>query len=495
MMYFARFGKFRQAGLAIPLALLVVLCATLTFSPSLLRTAGRWAFWPRRPVVPPSGGATGPGERTGWLEGLWDRVGRLLLRRPWTVWLATVAVMAPFAIFAGINYDRISYDMVGDLPAKAPSVAGTRVLQAHFPAGMMGPVTALIVDPSVDFSGPRGRDVVARVTDYLRGRQQELGLADVRSLTAPLGVTAAGQSNPFEGLNLPAETVREATARGALQHYVTDLGERAKIGTRLELILQRSPFSHESIEDLNRIEGAIRGALPDDVRGQAQLYLAGTTAGVRDLAAVIRQDRSHIQLLVLLSVFVILVLLLRQLIVPFYLLLSVLFSYYTTLGVAFAVFWALDPHGFAGIDWKVAIFLFTILVAVGADYNIFLTSRIEEEERVHGPVLGITQALDRTGPVISSCGIIMAGTFASLMAGSLIEMKQLGFALAFGVLLDTFVVRPVLVPAFLILLHTGRLFPARRAGGDAGGSGVTGGTNQAAPRPRWGWHRGPQAGV
>jgi RND superfamily putative drug exporter len=178
---------------------------------------------------------------------------------------------------------------------------------------------------------------------------------------------------------------------------------------------------------------------------------------VRDVANVMQEDRGRIEVLVLASVFVILVVLLRRFAVPFYLLVSVLFSYYTTLGVSFIVFWLLDPHGFTGIDWKIAIFLFAILIAVGEDYNIFLMTRIDEEERRHGPLLAITQALDRTGPIISSCGVIMAGTFASLMGGSLTEMKQLGFALAFGILLDTFVVRPILVPAFLILLRAGRI--------------------------------------
>jgi RND superfamily putative drug exporter len=177
-------------------------------------------------------------------------------------------------------------------------------------------------------------------------------------------------------------------------------------------------------------------------------------------------DRVRIQVLVLVSVFVVLVLLLRTFVVPIYLLLSVLFSYYTTLGVTFALFWALNPHDFVGIDWKVAIFLFTILIAVGEDYNILLMTRVREESGPFGPLRGVTEALIRTGPIISSCGIIMAGTFASLLIGSLTEMKQLGFALAFGVLLDTFVVRPVLVPAFLILWRR-RWIPETGADGSA----------------------------
>jgi RND superfamily putative drug exporter len=371
--------------------------------------------------------------------------------------------MIPFVAIAGYSYTRLSYDLIGDLPADAVSVPGTRALQEHFPAGVMGPTTVLLINPAIDFSSERGRKIIAGVTEQLRANEQQLELADVRSLTAPLGIAHAANAKPFAGLNLPEETIEEATRRGSLQHYVTDLGERAKIGTRFELVLRQSPFSRSSIADLEAVENAVRDALPADVRQSTQLYLAGTTSSVRDLASVIQQDRSRIQILVLVSVFVILCVILRRLVVPVYLLLSVLFSYFATLGVAFAVFWLLDPAGFVGIDWKVAIFLFTILIAVGADYNIFLMTRIHEEERQHGQLFAITHALERTGPVISSCGIIMAGTFASLLAGSLSDMKQLGFALAFGVLLDTFVVRPILVPAFLIMLRSGRYFPSLRA--------------------------------
>ena len=222
----------------------------------------------------------------------------------------------------------------------------------------------------------------------------------------------------------------------------------------------QNPFSQWSVDDLDRIENAIRDALP---QRDGRLYVLGTTASVRDLARVTQEDRGRISLLVLACVLLILIILLRQFVVSLYLLLSVLFSYYVALGVTFVVFWALDPSGFSGIDWKVAIFLFTILIAVGEDYNIFLMARVHEEEDRFGTPRGITEALTRTGPIISSCGIIMAGTFASLLAGSLTEMKQLGFALAFGVLLDTFVVRPILVPAFLILVEGSRLRRGARA--------------------------------
>jgi len=364
--------------------------------------------------------------------------------------------MAPFAIAASLLYNHLSYDVISDLPADAPSVAGTRVLQQHFPAGIMGTVTVLLVDPQVDFDKPSGRETIRQVTERLREQRKELGLADIRSFTAKLGISKAA-TNPAIPPDLPEDVRRKAIEVGSRDRYLTAFQGRTMTGTRLDLVLTQSPFTHWSVEDLNRIEEDIRSALPETQRQNAKLYFTGTTASVRDLSGVIQSDRTRIEYLVVASVFVILLLLLRRLVITLYLLVSVLFSYYVTLGVTFALFWLLDPKGFSGIDWKVAIFLFTILIAVGEDYNIFLLTRVQEEEKRYGPVRGITEALVRTGPMISSCGIIMAGTFGSLLAGSLLDMKQLGFALAFGVLLDTFVVRPILVPAFLILLEGGRL--------------------------------------
>jgi len=135
-----------------------------------------------------------------------------------------------------------------------------------------------------------------------------------------------------------------------------------------------------------------------------------------------------------------------------YLLLTVLFSYYATLGATTLVATHFFGRPFGEVDWRVPFFLFTILVAVGEDYNILLMTRAVKERRRHGASEGMRVALARTGGTITSCGLIMAGTFATLMLAGLGTLVQIGFALAFGVLIDTFIVRPFLVPALTVFV-------------------------------------------
>jgi RND superfamily putative drug exporter len=178
----------------------------------------------------------------------------------------------------------------------------------------------------------------------------------------------------------------------------------------------------------------------------------GVTVSSHDLAEVVASDQKRINLLVLGAVFLILLALVRRPWLAVYLLITVLISYFATLGATAIMGSLWQGRPLDEVDWRVPFFLFTILVAVGEDYNILLITRALQEHKRHGIVEGTRRALARTGGTITSCGLIMAGTFGTLMLGGLGTLVQIGFALAFGVILDTFVVRPFLVPAFTLLI-------------------------------------------
>ena len=527
MMVFAQFGKFRQAGVGIAFGLAVVLAAALTFTPTLLRLADRWAFWPRRP-------GSGGGGRAGWVatddpvgrwirsnpvQAGWDRLAAVLVRFPGRIWLGSVLLMAPFAGWGAWHYTSLSYGLLSELPQDNPSVRGAAEVQKHFPAGNAGPVTLLLKNDSVDFASSDGREFIERLTGFLEQKQEELKLADVRSFTHPYGLDA--------GSGLTGSRIERRIRRQRIrQHYVAELNvSDPEVGgeeegddepvdpdawvTRVDVVFDEDPFSRDSIQQLSDLENVVRGFIEtsrpavdpesgdaedgtgeaEDGTGEAEsseespvdqrttLLSIGSTASIRDLKDVTDSDQIRIDVLVLIGVYAILLVLLRRPGISLYLIIGVFFSYFAALGVTFVVFEHVvgDPGDFGGLDWKVPMFLFTILIAVGEDYNIFLMTRIEEEQLEHGLVGGVAEALKKTGSIIAGCGVIMAGTFSSLLAGSLVGMQQLGFALAFGVLLDTMVVMPILVPAWLILLYRGRLGPLSRRWNHSGPENVSGG--------------------
>ena len=464
MMIFAEFGKFREAGIAISFGLTVCLCAALTLTPAILRLAGRFAFWPSASRATSrndtgflsSTDLTSRIKRANLLTQGWQWIGEVIERRAWMAWSLSIVLMLPFVVAGVLFFGNLSYGLLSELPDTASSVYGAQAAQRHFPAGEVAPLRVLMQVKGMDFSPIQGESeqLVEQFTDNLIRQKDSLGLYAVRSLAAPKGQR-----------KMPVLSFREMPAYKMFvrKKFVSSADSSIMC---VELIFKNDPFSRTSIADYRNLRDRLQDHLPEGLK-DANLYFVGSIPQISDLKDVTDSDQFRIDALVLGGVYVILVLLLKKPGVCAYLMFTVFYSYLATLGFTYLVFWltAANPSEFAGLDWKVPMFLFTILIAVGEDYNIFLMARIEEEQKIHGPVKGIIVALERTGSIISSCGIIMAGTFCSLMAGSLVGMDQLGLALAAGVLLDTFVIRPVMVPSMLILLSTGRLGILSRWGG------------------------------
>jgi RND superfamily putative drug exporter len=447
LMGFAEFAKVRCAGPAIALSLAVALLASLTLAPAVLHLFGERIFWPgRRPQ------RAGGGSR----QAFWARVSRLVVARPVTVLAVTVAALLPLAVL-GFRL-KPNYRPTGELAPGAGSIRGLEVIQRRFTAGEVGPVTVLLTSDT-DWGSPQGRAVVAHLS---RGFAHLDNVAEVRSLTQPLGAPLPEFPAATEGgrgaLRALLGSVRQQADRSTREFYLAavpgDADGGTKYVTRLDVVLRSDPFAAESVETLEVIQTWLRQELPSsgEALGEVGWECYGVTVNARDLARVTESDRRRVNLLVLGGIFLILVVLVRRLWLAAYLLLTVLFSYLATLGATAlaGMLWAGRPLG--EVDWRVPFFLFTILVAVGEDYNILIISRALQERKRHGTDKGMRRALARTGGTITSCGLIMAGTFATLMFAGLGTLVQTGFALAFGVLLDTFVVRPFLVPAFTLLV-------------------------------------------
>jgi RND superfamily putative drug exporter len=461
MMGFAEFAKVRSGGPAIAIALGVALVASLTLAPALLRLLGKAVFWPCG--VPARAGA-GSGDPAPARADIWSRLSELVSRRPIAIWATAVLVLLPLA-FVGLQV-KANYRATGELSPRSSSVAGLAAIQKHFTAGEVGPVTVLL-ESETDWDSPAGRRVLAHLS---QGMARLDNVAEVRSLTQPLG-TPLPEPPPTSKRGFSIKGAFSSVTRGfhdqvqrtAKEHYVATLaadGKPTRYVTRLDVVPRTDPFDPQTIPTLDMVQIWVREELPRSLAGagsgdptparvvRAECY--GVTVNARDLAEVTESDRVRINALVLAGVFAILLALVRKPWLAAYLLVTVLFSYFATLGATtlMATFWS--GRTFGEVDWRVPFFLFTILVAVGEDYNILFITRALKERKRHGADEGTRRALAHTGGTITSCGVIMAGTFATLMLAGLNTLVQIGFALAFGVVLDTFVVRPFLVPALVL---------------------------------------------
>ena len=471
LLLFAAFGSFRSLGPVVAVAIATMMLAAITFIPAVLTIVGRTGFWPFRPEYTP--GAAG--EQT---SRIWSRVGHLVLRRPAVVLASTVLVLLVMA--SGVMRFVPSYDTLESLPPSVESVQGFQLLRAGFPAGDLAPTDVYVRFPAGQSAfdpanmatlqavgvALSGLDHVVQVSGPMapvgigKGPGQDDVLKAYQSVPAPLREQiqqgrASGQGGPPAGVD---QSSPEAQSIGlytqALQFVSTDASV-----ARIEVVLDENPYGTPAMDLIPSIRATATSAATASGPAGTTVLVGADTAQNADARTATTRDELLVLPAILLAIMLVLGLLLRSIVAPLYLGATILLTYFAALGLSTLVFRYVFGHESVGAT--VPFYLFVFLNGLGVDYSIYLMSRIREESERMPLSLATEHALERTGGVITSAGIILAGTFAALMTLPMRDLFQLGFAVAVGVLLDTFVTRSLLVPALVELLGKWNWWPNR----------------------------------
>ena len=374
-----------------PVGAIGIVCSmitVLTLLPALLVIFGRWIFWPKVARF---------GDADEKLSGAWAKVAAATARHPRKYWIGATAVLI---ILAGLSstLNATGLSTIDSFTKRTDSVIGQEELLKHFPGGQGQPTQVVL--------------------------KQELAQSAIAKLKANPGVDSAVpmfEGQYVQGQPLPPTKVVDGNML-------------------LNVTLKFAPDSKEAI-------ALIPGLRADMESLDPTILVGGSTSVSYDINQASKHDRNLIIPVVLFIIAIILGLLLRSIYAAVLLLATVVISFFATLGACAIVFNHI--FHFKGADPSFPLFAFIFLVALGIDYNIFLMTRVREETQKMGTRAGMTKALTVTGGVITSAGIVLAATFAVLGILPLVFLAELGFAVGFGVLLDTMLVRSILVPALV----------------------------------------------
>jgi putative drug exporter of the RND superfamily len=400
----AETGSTNALGPVSAIGVAAALLAGLTLLPALLTIVGRRGFWPRSSAV-----ACRPQEELDQREGIWRRVGDRVLRRPGLALLATTALFGFFTL--GLLSYKEDYSINGFFKTEVESVEGFDVLGESFPQGASAPTSVLVLR-----DGGEATD-----EDLATVRERLEGVDGVASVTEP------------------------------------QRSEDGAIG-KVDVTFEDDPLSEAALARVDTLREAV-----SDLPGGATALIGAGSAVQQDFNTAAERDMRVIVPVTLLVITIILGILLQAIVAPLVLIATVMASFFGTLGLS--IWFFIEVQGSEGVDASLPTFAFIFLVALGVDYTIFLMSRVREEARVHGTREGVLRALAATGPVITSAGLILAGTFSVLMTLPISFTFNIGFMVAVGILLDTFIVRTIMVPAAVELLGDRVWWPSTARGG------------------------------
>ncbi|MBS4210338.1 MMPL family transporter [Bacillus sp. FJAT-50079] len=386
------------------LAVIVILLAGLTLIPSIFALMGRKAFWPFVPKVE---------KERKQKKGVWGKISNLVLKRPALLASSLLLVL----LIGTFNFStmKYSFNLLKSFPEDISSRQGFELLENHYPAGQLAPVTVILQS-----------DEEIEMNDLFLQKMNEIK----EELEEQSGVSSVTTTIPSDVNELPSNFIA-----------------KSKKAIRLQVVLDDHPYEIEALNTVQQLRDSEEEFLKGS--GFSSVHYAGQTAQQLDVKQMNGRD-----MLVLFSLVTVLLTLIlgfqtKSVLLPILMMSTILLSYFATLGFGWWIFKHL--MGFEAISYRLPVYTFVFMVALGIDYNIMLVSRIREEARRHPWKEAVGRGVALTGGVISSAGVILAATFAVLMTQPLQELFLFGFTMAMGILLDTFLIRGIFLPSILIL--------------------------------------------
>jgi putative drug exporter of the RND superfamily len=457
----ASFGFYE--GLAYPLAIgiALMLLAGLTLLPALLAIFGRAAFWPSnvRPGPP--------------RIGVWGRVAARVVRRPALTLAIGVLLFGGLAL-ATFRFEPSGFGGASGAPEGSDSAAGDAALAAHFPRAATNPTSLLLRLDAPAWDRPDRLAAAQRqlaadpafrsVLGPLDPNGTTIAPARLTALHAALGPAQRLPATPPPALRGSGVTPAEYQAYRASAQFVSPDGRTVQWFATLSA---GDPSGTPAL----RATPAVRAALDRaaTAAGAVDHGVAGQSAALYDISATSSSDLRRIVPVVVVVIGLLLALVLRSLVAPLYLIVSVVLSYLAALGLAVLVF--IDLQGQDGLTFFLPFLMFLFLLALGEDYNILVMTRIREEA-YHLPLReAVTRAINATGSTVTSAGLVLAGTFGVLVLSvgdspGAEQFRAVGVGLGVGVLMDTFLVRTLLIPSTAMLLGRANWWPSRLGGPD-----------------------------
>lgn len=436
----ADFSMIRTMGLVLGMAIAISLLVALTLVPSLIMLLGNRIFWPTRGARWYKFAEKVMERRSRGHHGYFYKAANLSIRHAKTVLVAAVLISVP-TTYVFLNAET-SFDFIGGMASGVESTDGIVAMTGAFGAGRIMPTqVAVVFDAPVYSNGSFDLDTLESIDD----------------ITAVLASTdnvkqATGPTNPkgyhIDYVNLSTMAPELRASYEAMMLDLVGIDGRTVLFT---VILEAGPMTPESLDTIEVLRNELADLKASDgAASSAVIYVGGSSATIYDLANDLNRQFATMEIIVVIGIFIVLLIVLGAVLLSLFAIVSIMLSITWAFAATVGLFgYTLDEP----ILWIIPLILFIMLMGIGMDYNVFILTRIREEiHKGKSDRDAIVESLDWTGGIITALAIIMGSAFAMMMLSSTMMLKEIGFALAFAIILDAMVVRTYIVPAMMTVL-------------------------------------------